>query len=488
MRQRNQVFLVFSMLLLLIAGLNSCRKDPVYDNEAGIIPSQEEILFDTVFTTIGSTSRMFYIRNDSDRPVLTNIELAGGSSSNFRVNVDGVAGTRFEEVEIPAHDSLFIFVKVTVNPSSSLSPFVIRDSLVFNTNGKIQDVKLIAWGQNAHYIVPDHLLGGSLEYSIVSGEGENITWTNDLPYLVYGYAVIDSTGILNIDPGVRIHFYNGSGMWVYKGGSLRVNGTLEEPVTFQGPRLEQEYAEVPGQWDRIWINEGAVNNVINYAIIKNGFIGIQAETVESGMGNRLILSNTEIRNMTGIGLLSKFYRIASYNCTYSNCAVYAVALTTGGSYDFRHCTIGNYWSLSTRQTPSLLITDYYKDLYNGTIYSGDLDSAYFGNSIIYGNIDNELFTDSTGTGVFNYFFENCLIRTGRSLEDPLRFSNVTANEDPLFADVSNHNYRLKAGSAAIDRGAAGVISSSLFDLSVDLLGNNRLINPPPDLGAIDYRP
>lgn len=481
-------FLVLGFFSIMIL---SCRKDPVFDNESDISLSAEKIVFDTVFTTVGSTTKMFYIKNNSDQAVLTDIFLAGGSSSNFRVNVDGMAGTEFSEVEVPAHDSLFIFVKVTVdpNPFKPDSPFVISDSIIFTTNGHIQDLNLMAWGQDAHYIIADKLLGGSLNYSIVAHEGENITWSNDKPYLVYGWAVVDSTAQLNIDPGVRIHFYNGSGMWIYKGGSLKVNGTVEEPVTFQGPRLEPEYAELPGQWDRIWINEGSVDNVINHAVIKNGFIGIQAETLDQSMGNRLIISNTQIRNMTGVGLLSKFFRIKAYNSIFSNCAVYAAALTIGGTYDFRHCTLGNYWNLSTRQTPALLMTDYYEDLYNGVIYTGDMDTAYFGNTIIYGPLEEELLTDDyPGTGVFNYFFENCLIKTTTDVNDATHFLNTISNQEPSFVSTGNHDYRLQAGSAAIDIGSMSVIGSSLFDISYDLYGNSRLINPPPDLGAIDYRP
>jgi hypothetical protein len=293
-------------------------------------------------------------------------------------------------------------------------------------------------------------------------------------------------GILRVDPGVRVHFYNGSGLWVYKGGSLKVNGTYGEPVTFQGPRLEPEYKEVPGQWDRIWINEGAVDNVIDHAIIKNGFIGIQAETLDAGMGNQLILKNTQIRNMTGIGLLSRFYRIKAMNSVFSNCATYAVCLTTGGTYDFRHCTIGNYWSLSTRQTPSLVVADYYKDLYYGTIYTGDLDTAYFGNCIVYGGLEEELLLDDyQGAGIFNYYFENCLLRTKENAGNGAHFLNNVVNQDPMFTNYLNGDYTLMAGSAAIDSGSMNVITPSLI---YDLKGNSRLVNPPPDIGAYDYWP
>mgnify|MGYP000871456661 CR=1 FL=1 len=476
-------------LVLAVVILGACRKDPDFDDESDLQTSVSEIVFDTVFTTVGSTTKMFYIKNSSNQPILTSINLGGGNSSNFRVNVDGVPGVAFSDVEIPANDSLFIFVKVTVDPQNSNSPLVIRDSLMFTTNGHQKKVGLTAWGQDAHYIVADKALGGSLNYKIVAGEGVDTTWTNDKPYLIYGYAVIDSTGTLRINPGVKLHFYNGSGMWVYKGGSLKVNGTADEPVVFQGPRLEPEYRELPGQWDRIWINEGAVDNEINHAIIKNGFIGIQAETLDASMGNKLVIRNTEVRNMSGIGLLSRFYRIRSYNSVFSNCAVYGVCLTIGGAYDFRHCTIGNYWSLSTRQTPSLVVTDYYNDLYNGVIYTGDLDTAYFGNCIVYGSLEEEmLFDDYPDAGVFNYFMENCVVRTKLEVADGTHYLGMTANQDPAFTNSGAGDYSLKAISGAIDKGSMNVILTSPYDITFDIKGNSRLINPPPDPGAYDYRP
>jgi hypothetical protein len=89
---------------------------------------------------------------------------------------------------------------------------------------------------------------------------------------------------------------------------------------------------------------------------------------------------------------------------------------------------------------------------------------------------------------FNYHFRNCLLSREELNTANAHFSNVIMNMDPAFSDPSNHNYRLGPLSAAIDAGAFEVISSSIYDLTNDLLGNNRLINPPPDLGAIDYRP
>src|SRR5690606_39097761 len=135
----------------------------------------------------------------------------------------------------------------------------------------------------------------------------NQTWVNDKPYVIYGYLVIDSADVLTINSGVRVHLYNKSGIWVYKGGNLNVNGTKDEPVTFQGTRLDYSFKDVPGQWDRIWVNDGSVNNTFNYAVIKNAFIGIQAETSPFEpntpiSSNKLILNNCIINNASGIGL------------------------------------------------------------------------------------------------------------------------------------------------------------------------------------------
>ncbi|MEI6765751.1 MAG: hypothetical protein WCM76_08930 [Bacteroidota bacterium] len=486
LKSRNLLF-----ILIIIGVFASCKKKDNFNTSTDVKLSfsTDNMLFDTVFSTIGSTTKYFVVKNtDSKKIKISSISLATGNASNFRMNIDGTPAVSLNDVEIAGNDSIYIFVKVTVDPQNSNSPMVVKDSIIFQINGNEQDVKLTAWGQDAHYIVADKVYGSSLKYKIVAGENENITWPNDKPYLIYGYAVVDSTATLNIDAGARIHFYNASGMWIYKGGNIKVNGTMADPVTFQGSRLDADYKELPGQWDRIWINEGSKDNVFNYAIIKNGFIGIQAETMQQSMGNQLTLTNTIIENMSGMGVFTKFYKIQAGNCVIGNCGVYAVCLTTGGDYDFRHCSIGNNWSYSTRNTPSLVIANYYDDYYSGVTYTGDLDKAYFGNCIVWGMQSEEVLPDSlAGAGLFNYKFENCILKTELSLTDPAHFVNCHVN-DPLFKDASNNDYRLSPGSYAIDIGTMSVINTSTLSLITDILGNNRAVNPPPDLGAYDYVP
>jgi hypothetical protein len=75
------------------------------------------------------------------------------------------------------------------------------------------------------------------------------TWINDKPYLIRDYLIVDSLEILTIEEGVRIHMHRDA-LFIVK-GSLRVRGTLENPVSIQGDRLEYLYRDIPGQWGLI---------------------------------------------------------------------------------------------------------------------------------------------------------------------------------------------------------------------------------------------
>lgn len=486
---------LFSLAALMMLGLSlfsSCKKSD--DLETGgdiqLNFSADSLVFDTVFTTVGTATRTFMVYNPHDKRVkISSIRLAGGSASPFQINVDGNPSTFVENVEVDAKDSLYVFVRARIDPNNQNSPLVVSDEVIFETNGNVQDVDLVAWGQDAHYILADQQIG-SIKYKIVAAENENITWTNDKPYVVYGWAVVDSTAQLNIDPGVNIHFHKGSGLWIYKDGCIKVNGTAEAPVTFQGDRLESYYDNLSGQWDRIWVNEGSRDNEFNWAVIKNGTIGIQAQTLDQGLGNKMALRNCRIENMDGFGLFSRFYQIEAGNTLVANCGVHAVYLSTGGHYDFRHCTIGNYWNGSIRQSPSLRLSNYYVEqtAQGNQVYLGDLQTAYFGNCIVYGNNQEELLMDAhpENAAQFEYHFESSLLRTELPLTDD-HFEACIGNEDPLFKDAYQHHLELDTIiSPAVNQGRIEVVNGAPMDLSLDLLQHNRREDGAPDMGAFEY--
>ena len=483
----NSLFRTFFILAITIILPHSCKKEELLtDTNITLNFSQNEILFDTVFVSVGSVTKNFKVYNPYDQPVKTNIKLAG-SGVNFRINVNGIAGRVFKDVEIRAKDSLWIFVEVTVDPNTGNLPFIIKDSIIFETNGTQQDVDLVAWGQNAHFIVANRYLSDNFPlYALLdTALNASFTWDSLLPYVIYGYLVIDSTQTLTIDPGCKIHFNTGGGLWIYKGGNLNVNGNIDHPVTFQGIRREASFAEEPGQWDRIWLNNGSVSK-INYAIIKNGFVGLQCDVFpEPAAPDNLLLSNTIIKNMTGFGLLAYDFTIKGWNNVMANCGSYCCALTAGGSYEFLHCTMANYWNFSQRSTPAVYVNNYLIKQSVAEVH--DLVKADFKNCIIAGNMDDELKVDSISGGLINYFFDHCLIKaTETPTSNTSHYSPLTCrNCNPAFVDSDNNNYELESGSQALNYGDILFVIPDTTNVDIKGFQRPSSLNPLPDLGAYE---
>ena len=73
--------------------------------------SVDTVSFDTIFTTIGSATKDFKIYNHNNQPLLiSEIILASGEETGFRINVDGRKGDHFHNIRIPANDSIYVFV------------------------------------------------------------------------------------------------------------------------------------------------------------------------------------------------------------------------------------------------------------------------------------------------------------------------------------------------------------------------------------------
>lgn len=468
---------------------SSCKKDEfITDSSAKLDFSTTSILYDTVFTTVGSVTKTFTVYNRNSLPIrISSIRLAGGTSSNFRINVDGSMGVLFSNVEIAGKDSLFVFTQVTVDPNKSTSPLIIRDSVIFETNGNTQDVDLEAWGQDAYFHTPDVFpTDGNPPYSVITC---NATWTNDKPHVIYGYAIVNSACTLTMDPGTRVYMHPNSILYVNQDGALKIKGNIANPVTIQGDRLEPQYSEEAGQWGYIHLSAGSKNNEIEGAIIKNGLVGILADTLGNSGNPTLKISNTIVKNMSVAALYGRGTYIEGWNCVFANCAQYVAALTLGGTYNFYHCTFANYWSNDNRQFPVLLLNNYYEDV-NENIITRDLDSANFYNCIVTGNISSgdELKLDaSPNTGfAFNYKFHNSLLQTTFDTSGN-GYENVIVNLDPYFYDPAANDYRVKnplSAPAVIDKGdpAIGLLYPN------DLSGKPRMVNGNPDLGAFEYEP
>lgn len=510
-------YLYFIITLGFIMLWSSCRKDFEFSPSTGSLQfSKDTIYLDTVFSNIGSSTYNLKVYNRSDDDIsIPSVGLALGETSNYRLNVDGIAGKNFNNIEILAKDSLFIFVETTVdindfNPNGS---YLYTDQIEFDSGSNQQIIELVTLVQDAVFIYPDRDnttkvvetltldIGGELVETDLQGREllpNELTFTNAKPYVIYGFANVPNGETLTIDAGARIHFHDNSGIIVSNGATINVNGAfsndqelLENEVIFEGDRLESDFSDVPGQWGTIWLLDGSINNTINYATIKNATIGVLADGNPNETNDKLNITNSQIYNSSSFGVLGRNTSITGENVVINNAGLSSFAGTLGGKYNFTHSTLVNYWSAGFRQFPAVLLNNFVVDEDNVATIA-DLTEANFNNCIIYGNDNPEILLDEIEDDavVFNFKFTNCLIRfndtnnsfTGKNydLDDTLKYEGNIFNEDPNFKDTQLNELIIGDDSAANNQGLATFATQ----VPSDILNVNRTASP--DLGAYQH--
>jgi hypothetical protein len=466
-------FSLIPLVIFTLISVSSCKKKDKIDSNPALklTFSTDTVFFDTVFTTVGSvTQRLMVHNNNASKVMVSSIRLGGGSNSVFSLNIDGTPATAVSDVEIAAHDSIFIFVKVTLNPNNQNNPLVITDSILFNTNGNLQKVALVAWGQDAYFYRNKKLTG-------------NITWDSIKPHVIYGYLRVDTGASLTIMVGTKLYFHKSAYLAVSHLSTLQILGSLEHPVRFLGDRLDPFYHDLPGQWDGIYLEKGSHDNKINYAIIKNGNFGVSVDSaVNINQPQPMLeIDNTIIQNMIDDDIYAYATNVSSYNCVLGDCGGASLALDFGGSYVFNYLTIGNFWSNSVRSDSALYISNYTFFNSVGKIYN-PLTRADFVNIIVYGAQDDEISIDGNASYMpFNFMFDHCLLKTHKSISDPTHFNKCIVNKDPGFVNVMTYDYEIDSISPAIGQGKdLGILFG--FDIKGKIRGQY------PDLGAYQYVP
>jgi hypothetical protein len=455
------IFLLFA--LLLGQSLVSCKK-PLNFSNGNLNFSTDTVVFDTVFTTIGSTTQRLKIYNPANSTLkIDEIELMGGSSSPFRLNVDGNKGNLFSEIEMEKEDSLFIFVEVTLSANNGTLPLIVEDRIRFRTNGKDQFVQLAAWGQDAYFHYKE----------IVSG-----TWPNDKPHVIYDYAAVDSAQILNIQPDTKIYLHKDAILYNYK-GTLNINGTRGHEVILQGDRLEAYYQDQPGQFYGIYMQE-AQHSVIEHVIIKNGTAGIHLYSNDPSNLSQytLDLRFAEIYNNANYGLfLYSGAKVKAENCLIYKNRSRAVLVLEGGDFNFNYCNLLGY--AASDQVETVGITNYFKNSEGVTNYKS-INEGVFTNCVVTGNQATEfaISTENPGGAYnLNFLFRNCLI-TAETVPTDAYFQNILWNQIPGFVNSAENDFTIL--NSSVLNGAA----DDNFHLNDDFDGGNaRLI--PSDIGAFE---
>ena len=518
---KRSLYITFSLIALVF--WSSCRQDFIFAPSSGNLSfSKDTVYLDTIFSNIGSSTYTLKVYNTSDEDILIpSIKLSKGQESNYRMNVDGLIGNgaligkEFENIELLARDSMYVFIETTIDIFPLVeneTQFLYTDVIVFENTSGVQKVELVTLVRDAVFIFPNRDAEGVVETLAFDTDGDGVddetsvkgrflqdselTFTNEKPYVVYGYAAVGDGKTLNINPGARIHFHEDSGLLITNNASLHVNGLpsldlelLENEVVFEGDRLEPLYENVPGQWQTIWLFNGSTDNVINYATIKNGTIGVLSDGNQQDP-TKLEINNSQVYNQSNFGILGRATSIIAENIVINNIGLSSFAGTVGGNYNVTHSTIANYWTSSFRQYPALLLNNFIVDSEN-IVTTNPLVAANFTNCIIYGNDSPELFLENKNSEDFNFKFTNSLIyfddpngnfsSPEYDFSDTTLYENVIFNNNPQFLDPFNNKLNIPFGSPAE---GAGIFSGNL---TKDITNKTR--NSPPDLGpynAIEF--
>jgi hypothetical protein len=462
------IYLVLVVLGFSLWGsLSSCNKQVIL-SKAHLEFSTDTLVFDTVFTTVGSTTKALKIYNKDQKSLkIDAIELMGGTQSVFRLNIDGIPADLQEDLILEAQDSLFIFVEVTLNSNGGNQPLIIEDSIRFRTNGKDQFVKLAAWGQDAYF----HYTNFQANIFDLN-EG---VWPNDKPHVIYGAAIVDSSKTLTIPAGTKVHLHKNALLYVYK-GALQIEGELGTEVVFQGDRLEQDYQDVSGQYYGIYFHE-ALPSSINYAILKNGTSGVHLYSEDpSNTGYTLALTNTQIYNEARYGVfIYAGARVKAENCLISKNGTHALLVLQGGSFNFNHCNLLGYGASTN---PAVGISNYFTNYQLEETYVSSIEEGILKNCVVDGNLKTELAIDTiqmTGV-VLNFDFSYSLFKSEQTYTDSFYGNNIFWNKASGFNNPSERDFTFNLNSFLSNNG----ISSSVFN---DILGQAR--NNPPDIGAYE---
>ena len=420
---KHGLFLLMAVLTVgpwLLAG---CEKEGFVSDDCSLKLefSTDTLAFDTVFTTIGTTTRMVTVYNRTKENLrLSTVTLASGTASRFRMNVDGDTSLTARDIEIEAGDSIFIFVQANINPSDATTPFLVEDAIVF---GNGQRLVLTAWGRNAvyHRLLPTD----STWFSVIDCEN----WDHTRPHVFLDPAAVLDGHTLSLRDGDELYFGDGAMLIIDSNAHLRAQGTEEQPVLFTSLRHDGWYEFLPGQWLMVWFYNYSTGNLIDHAVVENAVGGLRCYP-----GSQLTVSNTVIRNMSDCGIVGQGASVTGRNLLVYDCLA-DVTVLLGGNYDFRGCTFANYWTYTARKIENIVLSN--NLIVGETVTGGNLLKADFRDCIIWGTYNKEVLTSELEGYSMNYNFDLHSIVKGGSW-----------SEDPLFTDPREDDYTLQDDSPA----------------------------------------
>ena len=469
-------------LLLLAASLFSCSDDDSFTTSPShlLTFSQDTVRLDTVFSRIPTATRTFWVYNRSGDGVrCSSIRLERGNQTGFRVNVDGSflgssAGYQVSDVEVRNKDSIRVYVELTSPNNNKSQPSLLEDNLIFLLeSGVEQRVNLCAYTWDADI----------RERMVIDRDS---TITTDRPLIISQGITVAENATLTISAGSTIYFQDHAGIDVY--GRLNVAGEVDRNVVLRGYRLDNlfdylPYDRVSGQWQGIHFHESSYENSINYADIHSAYNGIVCDS-SSVERLKLNLYNSVVHNCQGYGLLATHSVVDVVNCQISNTLNDCLSFV-GGVARILHSTIAQFYPYDGNRGAALRFSN--MGINNDTLYP--LYAMDCINSLVTGYADDVVFGVADTSTVYNYSFENCILRTPE-LTDTVKVKNVIWEnpEDTLTGGVKHfakmdtdnfiYDFRLDSLSTAIGK------AIPVDGLPYDRLGIRR--DDEPDIGCYEF--
>lgn len=473
------ILFIYGLLAIFI--LSACQDDEDFSTSPSdlLTFSTDTVKIDTVFSTVPSSTRSFWVYNHSGHSLrCRNVRLENGNQVGFRVNVDGAylsssAGYQVSDIEVRKKDSIRVFVELTSAQNFGDVPTKIEDNLVFTLeSGAQQKVNLNAYSWDAD-------ISRSLRVT-----HDTIINAATRPLVIYGGITVEENATLTIAAGSTLYFHGDGGLDVH--GRLICHGTEGQEVTLRGDRLDNMFDYLPydyvsGQWMGVHLFETSYDNEVAFTDIHSTYNGLVADSSDVNR-LKLTIENSTIHNCQGYALGITNSRVEARNCQFSN-SLNNCLMLDGGSLTMNNCTLAQFYPYDSNRGSALRLSSAKTPITDFTCL----------NSLITGYANDELSIERNDEkkDECRFAFDHCIIRTPRiETDDSVYFTHVTFEDATDTAQVARkhfikideenlrYDFRLAKGSAAID--AADPSTA----MPTDRLGLRR--DDKPDIGAFEY--
>ena len=453
--------------------------------------SQDTIAFDTLISTIPSSTKTLYAFNNNGNGMrITTIQLEGGAKSLFRVNVDGryLADGIWHDFEVLKHDSLVIRIEMTPPEVGTTEPLYFQDKLHFLLENGTQQTVVLS--------------GGSIDAYIQRGGliiDEDMMLLTDKAYVIYDSLVVNPGVTLTLTEGTRLMFHDKAALHVY--GRLLVEGTLEKPVVLRGDRMDHMfdyllYDNTPSRWEGVIIHHGSFGNVLTYCDLHSSLFGIICEDTEEVKPDEtnpsVTLDCCILHNIGGDGLQFNNCVSKVTNTQISNTLGHTVNLN-GGIHDFVYCTLAQFYPFVANRGDGLhLVSSADGDEY------GLLRKAHFINCVITGYGEDVIMGENIPQdGSCDYLLHHCFLNTP-PVDDEEHFVGCIFDRDKkkneeeklvrqdnfVLFDTENFFYDFTPKDSSMIRSLADPNHIGLPQF--DRLGVSRLADEGPDAGCYEF--